>query len=92
MAHSYKKATKKAILQKVNRKRNPVTSLVALAQEFGINTKYYRWQGGTGNAAPRSFRQHVRNTVGTKVYNEIRDSSKVTSHSYGGAYARSINY
>lgn len=79
MANQYTKLTKTNILAKVNRKKNPVTSIAQLAREFGYDTFYYRWSGrfGTGTAAPRSFRNKVKALVGEKQYNEIRESGSV---------------
>lgn len=77
MANQYTKITRASILQKVNRKRNPVGSIAQLAREFGVHTGYWRWEGGYGTAAPKHFRAKVKSLVGEKKYNEIRDSSSV---------------
>lgn len=83
MANQYTKLTKENILRKVNRKRNPVTSLAQLAREFGHNTSIYRRpsleaiDGRSSTAAPASFRRKVKALVGETTYNKIRDSRKV---------------
>lgn len=82
MANQYSKLTTSNILTKMNRKKNPVTSVVQLAREFGENTTYTRyWGGGTGNRAPESFVRKVKALVGEETYNRLRRSECV-NHSY----------
>lgn len=73
--------TKTNIMRKVNRKKNPVTSIAQLAREFGVNTSYYRWDDFHGSveatAAPRAFREKVKSLVGLSTYNQIRDAKSV---------------
>lgn len=69
--------TKKNILRKVNRKKNPVSSIAQLAREFDVHTSYWRWDGGIGTAAPKSFRAKVKQLVGQPTYNKIRDTKSV---------------
>lgn len=73
MSNQYTKLTKKNILRKVNRKKNPVQNMVQLANEFGVNTTYDHYGNFTGSAAPGAFRNRVKTLVGQKTYNQIRD-------------------
>lgn len=84
MPNQYTKLTRENILTKVNRKKNPVSSLAQLAREFGYSTEYNRtydyWGGRSGrkdHAAPATFRRKVRALVGEKVYNQIRNANSV---------------
>lgn len=78
MPNQYSKITADNILRKVNRKRNPVSSLTQLAREFNVNTEFvrktdrYGREGQVDHAVPGSFRTKVRSLVGDQVYNQIR--------------------
>lgn len=74
MANQYSTLTRKNILIKVNRKRNPVKNMAQLAREFGYNTYI---SGRNSTAAPGSFRNKVRALVGDRIYNQIRDDRTV---------------
>lgn len=74
MANQYTKLTKDNILRKVNRKKNPVTSMAQLAREFGYDTG--SWYSAS-TSAPGSFRRRVRRLVGPATYDKIRDSRYV---------------
>lgn len=80
MANQYTKLTRANIITKMNRRRNPVTSVAQLAREFGFNTAYVRahdWYGREGkvdNAAPASFRRKVKSLIGATRYNQLRQS------------------
>lgn len=74
------KATSDAIAKKINRRKNPVNSLVQLAEEFGapVNGPYY--VGGrqeSGKTASASFRNHVRSIMGDDTYSRIRNAAQV---------------
>lgn len=73
MPNQYTKLSKDNVLRKLNRKRNPVTSVAQLAREFGYNTTLT--SGST--AAPGNFRNRVKSLVGEKTYNAIRDERSV---------------
>lgn len=83
MANQYSKITAANIRTKMNRQKNPVTSVVQLAREFGINTTYTRYFSGgrTGERAPQSFVNQVKSLVGENTYNQLRRAECV-NHSY----------
>lgn len=80
---NYSSLTRSRIMRKVNRKRNPVTSVVQLAREFGVNTAYQRhidWYGREGKVdhrAPKDFVDHVKSMIGEREYNKLRQTKSV---------------
>jgi hypothetical protein len=86
LPNQYSALTRENILRKMNRKRNPVTSVAELAREFGEDTQYDRhtptflW-GATGVAATKSFRTKIKALVGEDKYNQLRDE-RFVNHSY----------
>lgn len=71
MANQYSRLTAENIHTKLNRRRNPVRSMTALAREFGVNTEYTRANGKRGSAAPGAFRRKVQTLVGDRTYRQI---------------------
>lgn len=87
MPTTYPGLTRTRILQKVNRQRNPVTSILQLAREFGVDTSYQRqsdWYGRAGRIdyrTPPGFVNRVKSLIGEDEYNRIRRSEAV-NYSY----------
>lgn len=83
MANQYSRLTAENILIKMNRQRNPVTSVVQLAREFGVNTSYrrihdyYGRSGRNDERAPQSFSNKVKALIGEEAYNRLRVSANV---------------
>lgn len=75
MANQYTKLTRANILRKINRKRNPVTSLVQLADEFDYPVYFDERSGST--SASRAFREKVKGLVGDGTYKKIRNEKSV---------------
>lgn len=74
MPNQYTKLTQENVVRKMNRVRNPVTSIAQLAREFGYNTSK---NGTQSTSAPGSFRRRVRGLIGEDLYNTIRDGRYV---------------
>lgn len=64
-----KKATAKNIQKKINRRRNPVTTLTGLAEEFGAPV--YRYGKSGKSATSGAFRLHVIRELGEKTYKRV---------------------
>lgn len=79
MPNQYTKLTKANVLRKLNRKRNPVRSMVQLANEF--DEPVYHDPYSRGTSASRAFRMRVKALVGEGTYNKIRDDRYV-NHIY----------
>lgn len=85
MPNQYSRVSRTNILRKINRKRNPVTSVLQLAREFGVNTAYTRhddWYGREGKVdhrAPASFVTQVKSLIGEREYNKLRQSKAVNA-------------
>lgn len=77
MPNQYTALTRKNILIKLNRKRNPIENASQLAREFGYRTTYRRHDGTTEISFSPKFRNRVIALVGERIWNQIRDEQSV---------------
>lgn len=81
MANQYTKLSRDNIITKMNRKKNPVTSAVDMAREFGYNVVYTRRSGLRAGhkdvRAPQTFEHRVVALVGRQVWNQLRNDEFV---------------
>lgn len=81
MPNQHTKLTRSNIQKKINRKTNPVGSVLQLAREFGVDTSFRRqsgYRGGTiDHRAPTSFVKKVKSLIGETEYNKLRQAKAV---------------
>lgn len=77
MPNQYTSLTRENIERKINRKRNPVTSVSELAKEFGRDISYVRSSGRVDTRPPSSFVKEVKALIGDEAYNELRRGQNV---------------
>lgn len=72
MANQYTKFSRDNVLRKMNRRKNPITSVVRMAQEFGVDTSYFSWERSQyRDAAPPTFRRQLKEVLTAAEYETL---------------------